>query len=230
LGGRGSIPTFAHLSLLTDASGGKLSKRAGALSLESLRDDDGIEPLALASLLSRLGTADPVEPRTSLKQVIEGFDITRFGRAAARFDDEDLLRINARVLHALPYDAVAPRLAALGLSGVDAAFWDAVKPNLSRFDEIATWWSVAQGPIAPVIEEPDFAADAATVLADERFDAETWSRWTASLKGRTGRSGKALFRPLRLALTGREHGPELKILLPLIGRDRALARLRGETA
>ncbi|GIL39518.1 glutamate--tRNA ligase [Roseiterribacter gracilis] len=230
LGGRGSVPTFAHLSLLTDAGGGKLSKRAGALSLESMRDDDGIEPLALASLLARLGTSDPVEPRTSLRQIIEGFDISRFGRAAARFDEEDLLRINARVLHALSYDAIAPRLAALNLQGVDAAFWEAVRPNLARFDELATWWSVAQGPIAPVIEEPAFAADAATVLADEKFDADIWSRWTAALKTSTGRSGKMLFRPLRLALTGREHGPELKILLPLIGRDRALARLRGETA
>jgi glutamyl-tRNA synthetase len=230
LGGRGSVPIFAHLSLLTDATGGKLSKRAGALSLEALRDEVGIEPLALASLLARLGTSDPIEPRTSLHAVIEGFDLTRFGRAAARFDGEDLLRINARILHALPYAAVAERLAAKGLGAIDAVFWDAVKPNLERFDEIATWWSVAQGPVTPVIEDPAFASEAATVLADERFDAETWARWTAALKSRTGRSGKALFHPLRLALTGREHGPELKILLPLIGRDRALARLHGETA
>lgn len=222
-------PRFAHLPLLADAEGKPLSKRLGGLSLESLRAA-GIEPSALAAALARLGTADPVVPATSLAPLIEGFDFARFSRATPKFDLAELDRLNARVIQALPFEAVADRLRALGLEGADPAFWRAVRPNLSKLDDAAGWWAIARGPVEPVVEEPDFLAAAAERLPPEPWGAETWGAWTGALKAETGRKGKALFRPLRLALTGRPHGPELKDLLPLIGRDRAAARLSGQTA
>jgi glutamyl-tRNA synthetase len=222
-------PAFAHLALLTGAGGEGLSKRLGSLGIASLREA-GIEALAVTSLLARLGTADPVEPRAGLDEVIEGFDISRFGRAPARFDEEDLGRLNARVLHALPFEAVADRLAALGLSGTDEAFWTAVQGNLETLADCLEWWRVVNEPIAPVIENQDLTTRAAELLPDGDLDEEAWGKLTGALKSEMGVKGKALFHPLRLALTARERGPEMKNLLPLIGSTRAKARLRGETA
>jgi len=223
-------PAFAHLPLLADAAGKGLSKRLGSLSLEALREEDGLEPMAINSLLGRLGTADPVEPFMALAPLIAEADFARFARATPRLDPEDLVRLNARILHALPFDAVADRLRALGLTGVDEAFWLAVRPNLTRLRDAVEWWRVAHGPVAPVLEDPAFTAEAAAALPPEPWGGDTWAAWTAALKRLTGRKGKALFLPLRLALTGADHGPELKVLLPLIGRDRAAARLSGRAA
>jgi len=223
-------PAFAHLPLLVDAEGKALSKRLGSLSLEALREDDGIEPEALVALLARLGTSDPVEPVVDRQVLIDGFAFERFSRAAPRFDVADVVRLNARVLHDLPFERVRPRLAALGLEEADQRFWEAVRPNLERLADAADWWRVAHGPVAPAIDDAGFAADAAAALPEPPWDAETWGAWTAALKRSTGRKGKALFLPLRRALTGRDHGPELARLLPLIGPDRARRRLRGETA
>jgi glutamyl-tRNA synthetase len=228
LGGR--VPDFAHLPLLTDAQGGGLSKRLGSLSVESLREEDGIEPLALASLLAKLGTSDPIEPRASLDDLVREFDIAKVSRATPRFDPEELHRLNARLIHGLPFEAVADRLAALGHDGVDAAFWDAVRPNLSRLSDLGEWWSVAREPLDPVIPDPAFAAAAAALLPPEPWDEGTWPAWVDAVKRATGRKGKDLFMPLRLALTGREHGPELRVLLPLLGRARAAERLAGRRA
>lgn len=216
---------FAHLPLLTDVAGGGLSKRHGSLSLRELRAD-GIEPMAVNSLLARLGTADPVEPFVALDDLVAGFDLGRFGRAPPKFDRAELERLNAAVLHALPFEAVRDRLPA----GFDAALWAAVRPNLSRLAEAADWLAVVRGPVAPVLDDPAFAAAAAALLPPEPWDEGTWAAWTDAVKARTGRKGRALFLPLRRALTGRDHGPELKALLPRIGRERALARLQGKAA
>lgn len=224
------VPVFAHLPLLTDAGGQGLSKRLGSLSVRSLRDDDGIEPLALACLLGKLGTSDPIEPRPGLAALTAEFDFAKISRATPKFDPEDLKRLNARVLHATPFEAVAGRLAALGFTGIDATFWDAVRPNLSRLADVAEWWNVTHAPVAPLVEDADFTARAAALLPPEPWDAATWGAWTEAVKQATGAKGKALFLPLRRALTARDHGPELKNLLPLIGRARALRRLAGETA
>lgn len=220
---------FAHLSLLTDAGGGGLSKRHGSLSLRELRRQ-GIEPMAVNSLLARLGTSDPVEPFADLDELLAGFDLSRFGRAAPKFDPAELERLNEAVLHRLPFAAVRGRLAAMGLADMDAALWEAVRPNLKRLSDAAEWHAVCHRPVAPVVTDPEFTAAAADLLPPEPWNAGTWAAWTAAVKARTGRSGKALFRPLRLALTGRDHGPELKTLLPQIGRERALARLQGKVA
>lgn len=222
-------PAFAHYSLLNGPEGKPLSKRDDAerFSLRALREA-GYEAMAVNALLARLGTPDPVEPCLSLDELASGFDLSRLGRADIRFDPADLARVNAASLHLMPYAAVQPRLAALG-ADLGADFWDAVKPNLVLFADAADWARVVAGPVAPVIEEADFAAAAAALLPPEPWGPETWAAWTDAVKAATGRKGKALFMPLRLALTGLTHGPELKNLLPLIGRDRAQARLKGLT-
>lgn len=224
----GAAPVFGHLSLLTDAAGQGLSKRTGSASLRDLRES-GLEPMALTSLLARLGSADPVRPCHTLDELAGGFDLSRFGRAAAKFDTAELDHINARLLHDMPWTLAQPRLEALGVRA-DERFWLAVRGNLARFSEAVIWGQVCAQPLAPVTEDPAFLAAAAALLPPEPWDEMTWGAWTTAVKTATGHKGKALFHPLRLALTAREHGPELKLLLPLIGRARAEARLLGQTA
>ncbi|HEX7777283.1 MAG TPA: glutamate--tRNA ligase, partial [Parvibaculum sp.] len=171
---------------------------------------------------------DAVEPKLTLEELAAGFDISHLGRADIRFDPADLDKINAAFLHMLPYDAVMGRLGAMKCD-LGRDFWEAVKPNLARFAEVKDWAVVVEGPVAPVLEDVAFAAEAAAALPPEPWGPETWATWTNAVKEKTGRKGKALFMPLRLALTGLEHGPELKNLLPLIGRKRAEARLSGSS-
>lgn len=224
-----AAPTFAHLPLMTDISGAGLSKRLGSLSLRDLRAN-GIEPMALNSLLAALGTSETIAAHLSLDELARAFDWAKFNRAPPKFDVKDLESFNAKILHAMPFAVAQPRLAALGLSEIDGAFWEAVRPNLSRLSEIADWWKVCRAPLAPVVEDAEFLALAAAELPDGQLDIETWPRWTRRLSELTGRKGRALYHPLRLALTAREHGPEMKNLLPLIGAARAKARLSGKTA
>lgn len=222
-------PVFAHIALLVGAQGEKLSKRLGALSLETLRAE-GVEPLAIASFLARLGTSDPVEPRTSTDSIIAGFDLSRFGRAPAHFDADELLALNAKVLHHLPYAAVRERLRQVGVLEHAEAFWHAVRGNLGIFDDVVAWIAVASGPLHGSPPDAEFASRAAELLPSEPWGETTWAEWTTKVSGVTGAKGRALFQPLRLALTGRDTGPEMKALLPLIGRERARSRLRGEAA
>jgi glutamyl-tRNA synthetase len=229
LGGDPRTLEFAHLPLLTDASGAGFSKRIGSLSISELRAS-GVEPMALNSLLAKLGTSDAIEPRRALEELVAEFDLAHFSRSTPKFDMEELQRLNARLLHATPFDAVAGRLTALGLHGADRAFWEAVRGNLTRLDDAAIWWRVVHGQVTPLIEDAPFARQAQALLPPAPWDRSTWMVWTEAVKRATGRSGKALFHPLRLALTGRDKGPELAALLPLIGRTRAAARLGGETA
>lgn len=222
-------PAFAHLPLMTDPGGAKLSKRIGSLTLDELRRD-GIEPMAIASLLARLGTSDSVEPTLAMDDLVRTFDIAHFGRAQPRFDPAELKALNAKLLHLMPYGMVADRLTALGLGQADARFWEAVRRNLDRLEDARLWHGVCYSTVTPAIEETDFIRDAAKALPPEPWNETTYEAWTKTVAAQTGRKGKALFRPLRLALTGRDHGPELKTLLPLIGRKRAFARLHGEAA
>ena len=217
-------PAFAHEALLTGAEG-KLSKRLGSLGLDELRTA-GIEPMALVSLLARLGTSDPVVPTADPAPLIAAFDLARFGRAPARFDERELEQVNARIVHQLPFEAVADRLPA----GMDAAAWEAVRPNLSTVAEAADWWSVIHGEVAPTPDDADFLALAADVARAIDWAGDPWHALTDRLKAETGRKGKALFLPLRRALTGRDHGPDMAALLPLIGRERALQRLDSNAA
>ncbi|MFC0205304.1 glutamate--tRNA ligase [Novosphingobium soli] len=219
-----AVPGFAHEALLV-GSEGKLSKRLGSLGAAHFREA-GIEPQALVALLGRLGTSDPVDPGLDLEALAADFDLARFGRAPARFDEAELERVNAAIVHALPFDAVAARLPA----GMDASAWEAVRPNLSRVAEAQDWWRVVTGPVAaPELaqEERAYCRRAAEVLERLEWGEGPWKALTASLKDETGRKGKALFLPLRQALTGMDHGPDMAALLLLIGRDAALARLRA---
>ncbi|MDP3908295.1 glutamate--tRNA ligase [Novosphingobium sp.] len=217
-------PRFAHEALLT-GSEGKLSKRLGSLGVAQLRET-GIEPEALIALLARLGTSDPVDPALDAEALAASFNLAHFGRAPARFDEAELHRVNAGVVHRLPFARVTHLLPA----GMGEAAWDAIRPNLDHIGEAAEWWQVVTGPITPPAldaEDRAFLATAAETLAALEWGGEIWRGLTAALKDATARKGKALFLPLRLALTAREHGPDMAALLPLIGRDAALERLRS---
>ena len=215
---------FAHLPLMLDAAGEKLSKRLDSISLRKLRGD-GIEPRALAAYLARLGTSDDLEP-LGMEALIATFDLARVSRASARFDPTQLLALNRRVLRDLPFAEVADRLPA----GATEAFWLAVRGNLDLLAEARGWWDTIAGDIVPpVFETEDERAllrAALDALPPEPWTTEVWPSWTDAVKRATGRKGRALFLPLRRALTGEDHGPELKELLPLIGRARTAQRLQ----
>ena len=214
-----SFPHFGHTALLVGKEG-KLSKRLGSLSCEALRES-GIEPAAILSLLARLGTSKPVEPIADRQVLIDGFDLETFGRAPAKFDEAELERLNAAIVHQLEFDEVKDRLP----TGIDEAGWHAIRPNLSHVTEAAEWWRLVTGPIEqPAFSDEDraFLAEAAAAL---EWSDNPWGTLTAALKERTGRKGKPLFLPLRQALTGMDHGPDMSELLPLIGEQEARARL-----
>ncbi len=212
-------PRFAHEALLVGREG-KLSKRLGSLGCDAFRER-GIEPDALVALLARLGTSQPVEPIADRAVLLGSFDLSTFGRAPAKFDDAELERLNAAIVHQLPFAEVADRLP----DGMDEAGWHAVRPNLSHVGEAGDWWRLVTGPIEqPVFADEDRAYLAAAADALRWVD-DPWHALTAELKERTGRKGKPLFLPLRQALTGMDHGPDMAELLPLIGEDEARARL-----
>jgi len=213
---------FAHLPLLVDQDGGKLSKRLEGLSLRSLRQD-GLEPSAITSYLARLGSSQSPE-LLPLEKLAEGYELGKISRSAARFDMTQLLRLNRQALHAAPFEAVRDRLPA----GATEAFWLAVRGNLDLLTEARHWWDVVGGDIVPPVQDGEgpFLATALQHLPPAPWDGQTWGAWTRAVKDATGRSGRPLFQPLRLALTGETHGPELALLLPLIGAERAAARLK----
>ena len=216
-------PTFAHEALLV-GSEGKLSKRLGSLDCDELRAT-GIEPLAVAALLARLGTSDPVEAVDSMAPLVTGIDFGRFGRAPARFDVAELATLNARMLHMTPYDRVAARLP----DGMDEDAWNVIRANVTTVAEAFDWWRVVIGPVdRPLADEDEsFLAEAAKIASEVDWASDPWRSLTTALKASTGRTGKSLFLPLRRALTGMDHGPDMAALLPLIGRDRAVERLQS---
>jgi len=214
-----TAPAFAHEALLVGKEG-KLSKRLGSLGCDAMRER-GIEPEAIIALLSRLGTSLPIEPIADRAQLLETFDLETFGRAPAKFDDAELDRINTAIVHQMPFAAVQERLP----EGMDEAGWHAVRPNVATIPEVSEWWRLVTGPI----EQPEFSDEdrvyLSQALATLGWSDDPWGALTAALKARTGRKGKALFLPLRQALTGMNHGPDMGELLPLIGEQEARARL-----
>ncbi|HWV12243.1 MAG TPA: glutamate--tRNA ligase [Sphingobium sp.] len=215
------LPCFAHEALLT-GSEGKLSKRLGSLGVAHFRES-GLEPMAILSLLARLGTSMPIEPFAHVEPLVGSFDFAHFGRAPARFDEAELATLNQKIVHLLPYEAVSDRLP----GGMDEAGWNVIRPNLENVGQATDWWRIVTGPVeAPVPDEDDraFLATAREILLDLNFGPDIWPALTGALKDRTGRKGKALFLPLRRALTGLDHGPDMAQLLPLIGKEEALRR------
>jgi len=221
-------PTFGHHSLLVGADGQALSKRLGHLSVAALREA-GFEPMAVLSLAALLGTSEAVEPHQSLDALAELIDFEHISRAPARFDETELRSVNARLLHQTPFEMVKDRLEGMGITSGEA-FWSAVRGNITFLADTKEWWEVVSQPLTPTIEDEAFCRRAAELLPPPPWDGDTWSTWTDAIKADTGRKGRALFHPLRLALTARDQGPELKALLPLIGPERAAARLKGEVA
>ncbi|MBX9618127.1 MAG: glutamate--tRNA ligase [Hyphomicrobiales bacterium] len=221
----GAVPVFAHHNLLTTSDGEGLSKRSGALSLRSLRAD-GFEPMAVASLATLLGTANAVEPVATLGALAAKLDLSHISRAPAKFDPGEVAALNAKLVHGLPYAQVEERLAKLGVGG-EEDFWLTIRANLVKVSDAAQWWQVATGDIPAVAEDETMMTLAADLLPPEPWDVHIWGLWTNAVKAASGRSGKELFLPLRRALTGRDHGPEMKSFLPFIGRERAYARLIG---
>ncbi|MEM8742275.1 MAG: glutamate--tRNA ligase [Pseudomonadota bacterium] len=220
-----SAPNFAHHALMTLPGGAALSKRMAGLSLRDLRDA-GVEPLALMSLMARLGSADPVEPRLSLDDIVAGFDPTRFGAAPTVLDPDEPARLSAKILQGLDIEAVASRLEALGIPRADAArLWPVVRGNISRLDEAAAWFAICRDGVdtEPSFEDADFVAQALALLPDPPWTEESWTDWTSAVKSETGRKGRALFQPLRHALTGRTRGPEMALLMPLMRQRPRLA-------
>ena len=219
-------PAFAHEALLV-GSEGKLSKRLGSLGTDSMREA-GIEPQALIAKLARIGTSLPVEPVITPAPLIGSFDFATFGRAPARFDMDELAALNARIVHQLDYETVAERLP----PDMGPEAWAAIRPNLDRVEEAADWWHIVEGPVEPRTDGEDrkFLDEAAETAATLDWDHAVWSSLTAELKAATGRAGKSLFLPLRRALTGRDSGPEMAVLLPLIGKQRTVERLRAASS
>lgn len=221
-------PAFGHHNLLTTASGAGLSKRTGALSIKSLREE-GLEPMAIASLATLIGTSEAVTAVADMAGLASGFDIGRSSRSAAKFDPAELIVLNRALLRDMPFCEAQARLVALGISDARAEpFWLAIRGNIERMNDAAEWWGIVTSGLARPAELGDddrqFVRDAFDLLPPEPWDGTTWKEWTDLVKARTGRKGKALFAPLRLVLTGVPSGPELADLLPLLGREGTLAR------
>ncbi|MBB5723178.1 glutamyl-tRNA synthetase [Loktanella ponticola] len=214
----GTVPSFSHHSLLTGPQGEALSKRLGTLALKDLRAN-GIAPMAVLSLMARLGSSDPVELRANIAEIVEGFDISKFGSAPTKFDAEDLKPLTARYLATLDHTAVADKIVAAGVpDNLAAAFWDVVKGNIATLDDLPAWWDLFRDGATPLIadEDREFVAQAFDMLDEPPYAADTWSNWTAEVKDATGRKGKQLFMPLRQAVTGLQRGPEMADVMPLL--------------
>jgi glutamyl-tRNA synthetase len=219
----GKVPEFAHHSLLTGPQGEALSKRLGTLSLRDLRAQ-GVEPMALLSLMARLGSSDPVELQFDMGALMDGFEIGHFGTAPTKFDVADLGPLSAKLLHGADLAEVADEVAAAGVpADLAVPFWAAIRQNVETRRDIAEWWALCRDGAAPVIadEDAEFVAEALGLLPEGAHDTTTWGSWTAAVKEATGRKGRGLFMPLRKALTGMEHGPDMAALLPLLQVIRA---------
>ena len=224
-----SAPEMGHMALLAGADGQGLSKRLGSLSISQLREE-GFEPLAIIALLSRIGTSDPIEAFGQLSEIVEQFSLEKFGRSTAKFDTVELRIVNSKTLQLLEFEDVRDRIKQFGLSKIDAEFWNAVRGNISYFQDINFWWQLCHSELKPVIEDAEICKIAIETLAQGELTAEIWPSWIAAISYKSGKKGKALFRPLRLALTARTEGPEIKNLLKYMGRERIQKRLSGITA
>ncbi|GGB01013.1 glutamate--tRNA ligase [Allosediminivita pacifica] len=220
----GEPPAFAHHSLLTGPTGESLSKRLGVLSLRDLRAR-GVEPEALLSLMARLGSSQPVELRMTIDEIAEGFDTSQFGSAPTKFDERDLFPLSARKLHAMPYEAMTEEITALGVpEDKGPLFWKVTHENIETRKDLTGWWQLFSEGADPLVadEDREFVAEAFALLPEPPYDESTWSTWTAEVKEKTGRKGKGLFMPLRKAITGRERGPEMAEVMPLLQKKPSL--------
>ncbi len=224
----GEAPAMAHTPLLVGADGQGLSKRLGSLSIQQLREND-TEPMAIASLLAKIGTSDPVEVRPDLQALADEFDFAKIARSSARFDEAELDQLNAAIVHDMDFELARERLSRIDPRAADEDFWATVRQNCTRVSDAAEWVEVAFGEVRPEVDDGDrdFITTAQAHLPEGDFTPETWSDWTKALKNATGRKGRGLFMPLRKAITGRSYGPSMAGFIVLIGRDKVLERLRA---
>lgn len=222
-------PAFAHFPLIVSADGAEMSKRLGTLSVASLRDEMQIEPMAINALLAKLGTSDPIAPRLSLDELVQEFDFGKISHATPKFDLDELKAMNAKILHLSAFASVKERLSAMGLSNIGEDFWNAIRSNVVTLVDVSFWADVVYGEINPVANDADFLKISLEAFPDGPLTHDTWHVWTESLKRTTGRKGPDLYKPLRLALTGVGHGPEMKNLLPLMGAAKIKARLSAHS-
>ncbi len=217
---------FGHLALISGGKGEGLSKREGSLSLVQLHKE-GLEPMSINSILSKLGTSDPITPHISLEGVLGEFDIQRFGRATPKLATEDLWQMNTKILQLIPYDQIKPRFEHMDLKGITPAFWDLVQKNIMTFQEVKDWWQVCYGHKFYREENTGLLEVAQHFLPPEPWDNSTFGVWMHQVKDETGLKGKELYMPIRKALTGQEHGPELRDLILIMGRSKVLSRLQS---
>lgn len=222
-------PQFAHLPLLSGTEGEKLSKRIGSLAIEDMRDEGGFEPMAIISFLARLGTSLPIEAFATVQPLIDTFGFDKFSRGTPKVDPQEIERLNAKIVHEYTFEDVKDRPE---LAGVDATFWTSVRANLVKVKDIKDWLHITQDTVNVGVadEDKDYIKTALETLPAGDLDADSWSVWTEALKARTDRKGRALFMPLRQALTGMEHGPEMDKMIALLGRERVERRLRRAAA
>ena len=218
----GQVPTFAHLPLLTGKEG-KLSKRLGSLGVRELRAE-GVEAMAICSFLAKLGTSDAITPFYSLYDLAQTLDFSKIGRSQPKFDEEELKKFNTHLVRNMPYAALKDNY------GVSESFWSEVRGNLDKAEDIKIWDNICNKEITPVKEDVAYTSKAAEMLPKGEFNTDTFNAWINEVKTATGRKGKDLFHPIRMALTAEANGPEIKTLLPLIGYDKAYKRLKGERA
>lgn len=215
----GKVPSFAHLPLLTGKEG-KLSKRLGSLGVRELRAE-GVEAMAICSFLAKLGTSEAIEPYYSLEELAQSLDFSKIGRAQPKFDEAELKHFNTKLVHNLPYAEINTRY------GISENLWHAIKGNIKIADDVKLWKSICQDELSPKIEDLELTSKGAELLPPEPWNEETFGAWIKVLKEASGKNGKELYHPVRMALTGMEDGPELKVLLPLIGKNKAEKRLKG---
>ncbi|MBM3617611.1 MAG: glutamate--tRNA ligase [Alphaproteobacteria bacterium] len=216
------VPTFGHMALIRTAEG-ELSKRVGGGDIRSLRAR-GFEAMTINSLLAKLGTSDAIDIFPDMDALADSFDLKKFGRAAAQYDEAELERLNAKLVATLPFATVKDRL-----PEIDEAFWNAVRTNIAKVEDAKQWWDILHNPHGSIAKgQGEFLTAAADALPEGAWNDETWGAWTKAVSAATGKKGKELFLPIRLALTGLEHGPEMRKILPLLGREKALARLKGK--
>ena len=221
-----AAPNLGHLSLLTDISGAGLSKRLGSLSLKDLRNE-GIHPMAISSLLSKVGTSDPVEIKKEIKTIILDFDINKFGKSKSKFDKNELSILNSKIYQLIDFEEINEDLNKMNIS-ITKEFWNLIRGNIALLKNVKDWWDICFGTIDSIIENQDFLDTALDVLPIDQFNEKTWSTWTKKLSQVTGKKGKELYMPLRLCLTGQNKGPEMADLILMMGRDKVIKRLSNQ--
>ena len=219
-------PNLGHLSLLTDISGAGLSKRMGSISLRDLKDE-GFQPMAISSLLSKIGTSDAVEIFRDINQIISDFDISKFGKSKPKFDKNELRGLNSKFFKMLDFSGISNQLKKFNFK-ISSDFWELVKGNIQNLEELELWWNIIYGNIEPIYNDENFINTAVETLPDGNFDKNTWTNWTSILMKETGRKGKELYNPIRLCLTGQNKGPEMATLIFLMGREKVLERLSNK--